>query len=454
MNEEKKLRKVMGGMSMFAMAAGSIIGPWLVMMQWWLSLSGPSIALAFVLTGLLCIPIGLVYGEMTSMLPNVGGPFVFIYNAFGKQAAFWGAWSLMLAYSTVIAFQLYAIGGLISYLWWPEMPHYALVIICLVLCLGFYFMNSRALSLSANAQIVMFFVLVIIGIGTMIAFVTHPTFSTANWTPFFQTGKSGFLTATALMVTMYFGFELIPQFAEESKYPVKKLWVPLVGSIIFCILFYSGLCIVNAGMMPFDGLKDMEMTSATLLKTHFGVGAQYAMAIATLLACLTCLNGFWLGSIRLMYSMGKARILPRWFSGLNESDVPSHSNLAILIIVFVFIAISGTRWLESLFTLMAIGVSICYLLSSMSFIRLRTIHPEWQRPWMAPGGKAMGLLAVFCSAVMAYYTFKYFDSTLWMLFVVYFIVLGGPVWLYLRHRRKQSPELYVITVPTGIIFKS
>ncbi len=98
-------------MSMFAMAAGSIIGPWLVMMQWWLSLSGPSIALAFVLTGLLCIPIGLVYGEMTSMLPNVGGPFVFIYNAFGKQAAFWGAWSLMLAYSTVIAFQLYAIGG-------------------------------------------------------------------------------------------------------------------------------------------------------------------------------------------------------------------------------------------------------------------------------------------------------------------------------------------------------
>jgi amino acid transporter len=451
MNEEKKLRKVMGGMSMFAMAAGSIIGPWLVMMQWWLSLSGPSIALAFVLTGLLCIPIGLVYGEMTSMLPNVGGPFVFIYNAFGKQAAFWGAWSLMLAYSTVIAFQLYAIGGLISYLWWPDMPHSALVVICLFLCLGFYFMNSRALSLSANAQIVMFFVLVIIGVGTMIAFITHPTFSTANWTPFFQTGKSGFLTATALMVTMYFGFELIPQFAEESKYPVKKLWVPLVGSIIFCILFYSGLCIVNSGMMPFDGLKDMEMTSATLLKTHFGVGAQYAMAIATLLACLTCLNGFWLGSARLMYSMGKARILPRWFSGLNKFDVPSHSNFAILFIVIIFIGLSGTRWLESLFTLMAIGVSICYLLSSLSFIRLRNKHPEWQRPWMAPGGIAMGVLAVICSAVMAFYTFKYFDFTLWMLFVIYFVVLGGPVWLYLRHRRKQSPEIYVINVPTGTV---
>jgi len=452
MNEEKQsLRKVMGGMSMFAMAAGSIIGPWLVMMQWWVSLSGPSIALAFVLTGILCIPIGLVYGEMTSMLPNVGGPFVFIYNAFGKEAAFWGAWSLMLAYATVIAFQLYAIGGLISYLWWPEMPHSALVIICLVLCLGFYYMNSRALSLSANLQIIMFFVLVVIGIGTIIAFITHPTFSTDNMTPFFQTGKSGFLTATALMVTMYFGFELIPQFAEESKYPVKKLWVPLIGSIIFCILFYSGLCIVNSGMLPFDELQKMEMTSASLLKIHYGVGAQYAMAIATLLACLTCLNGFWLGSIRLMYSMGKSRILPRWFSGLNDADVPSHSNLAILVIVFVFIAISGTRWLESLFTLMAIGVSICYLLSCMSFIQLRNKHPEWKRPWTAPGGNIMGLLAVLCSAVMGYYTFKYFDQTLWTLFFIYFIGLGGPVWLYLRYRRSQSPEDYVIKVPTGTV---
>ncbi len=452
MDEEKQaLRKVMGGMFLFAMAAGSIIGPWLVMMQWWISLSGPSIALAFVVTGLLCIPIGLVYGELTSMLPHVGGPFVFIHNAFGKEAAFWGAWSLMLAYSTVIAFQLYAIGGLISYLWWPEMPHSALVIICVALCLVFYFMNSRALSLSATAQFIMFLVLVVIGVGTIIAFVSHSTFSTDNWTPFFQTGGSGFLTATGLMVTMYFGFELIPQFAEESKYPVKKLWIPLVGSIIFCIIFYAGLCIVNSGMLPFDELTKTEMTSATLLKTHYGVGAQYAMAIATLFACLTCLNGFWLGSVRLMYGMGKSRILPRWFDGLNQYDVPSKANLAILLIVFVFIAISGTRWLESLFTLMAIGVAICYIVSCLSFIRLRNKHPEWQRPWTAPGGKAMGVIAVICGAVMAFYTFKYFDLTLWVMFVIYFGGLGVPIWAYLRYERKKYPDQYVIDVPTGTV---
>lgn len=106
-----------------------------------------------------------MYGELTSMLPHVGGFFVFIHNAFGKEAAFWGAWSFMLAYSAVIAFQLYAIGGLISYLWWPEMPH------------------------------------------------------------------------SALMVTMYFGFELIPQFAEESKYPVKSCGYHSSGLSYFVLSF-------------------------------------------------------------------------------------------------------------------------------------------------------------------------------------------------------------------------
>jgi len=63
----------------------------------------------------------------------------------------------------------------------------------------------------------------------------------------------------------------------------------------------------------------------------------------------------------------------------------------------------------------------------------------------------MGVLAVICSLVMAYYTFKYFDLTLWIMFLIYFVGLGGPVWGYLRYRRKQSPDLYVINVPTGTV---
>jgi hypothetical protein len=55
---------------LFAMAVASILGPWVVMSQFWYSVSGPSIALAFVVVGLICIPIGLVYGELSAMFEN------------------------------------------------------------------------------------------------------------------------------------------------------------------------------------------------------------------------------------------------------------------------------------------------------------------------------------------------------------------------------------------------
>ena len=82
---------------LLAMAVGAMIGPWVVMMQWWLQLSGPSIALAFTVLGIMCIPIALVYGEMTCHDPFTGGPFQYTHTAFGKHVAFWSTWMLLLA---------------------------------------------------------------------------------------------------------------------------------------------------------------------------------------------------------------------------------------------------------------------------------------------------------------------------------------------------------------------
>ncbi|MHC1604935.1 MAG: APC family permease [Candidatus Methanofastidiosia archaeon] len=443
-----KLTRSLSSWYLFAMATGAIIGPWLVMMQWWISLTGPSIALSFVVVGLMCVPIGLVYGEMTAMLPFVGGPFVFIQNAFGKETSYWASWSLLLSYTTVLSFQLMSLLAIIQYLWLPAMTLAQMMTIAAIIAISFAIMNSRELIISATAQFIMFIVLVVVAFTIMALFVAHPTFSTAHWHPFFQTGTGGFFTATALMVTMFFGFEIIPQFAEEAKYPVKNHWKLLVGSVLFCMVLYGGLCIVNCGMMPFDQIIETEMVSATIAGALYGRGAQYAIALANFFALATCLNGFWLASSRLLYSMGRARILPRQFDRLNKHHVPSTANWTILAVVLFFIAISGTDWLPYLFTLMAIGVSITYTVSSLSFIHLRNKYPNWKRPWKVPGGVATGVLAVVCGLLMCYYTVKYFDSMLWKMFIIYYII-GFVVWLFLRYERSRYPEEYVINVPTG-----
>ena len=251
------------------------------------------------------------------------------------------------------------------------------------------------------------------------------------------------------MVTMYFGFEIIPQFAEESKYPVKNHWKLIVGSIIFCMVFYGSICLANSGMGPFSEISATEMVSATIAGDLYGTWAQYAIAIANFMALATCLNGFWLAGSRLLYSMGKARVLPKQFDSLNKNKVPSLANWVILALTLFFIALSGTDWLPYIFTLMAIGVGITYTVSSLSFLKLRRDHPTWNRPWKVPGGNVTGVIAVCSGLLITYWTFKYFDTTLWELFILYYC-LGALVWLFLRFERNRYPDVYQENIPHGV----
>ena len=73
------------------------------------------------------------------------------------------------------------------------------------------------------------------------------------------------------------------------------------------MVFYSGLVIVDSGMAPWKEITGYAMVDATIAEQSFGRWFQYIIMIAALMAILTTLNGFWLASSRILYSMGKSR---------------------------------------------------------------------------------------------------------------------------------------------------
>jgi amino acid transporter len=435
---------------LLAMAIGAMIGPWVVMMQWWLQLSGPSIGLAFTLLGIMCIPIALVYGEMTSMLPVTGGPFVYTNTAFGKHVAFWSTWMLLLAYLSVLGFLIMATIQIIQYLWWPGMSQTQLVIIGIVIAVLVWLLASRSIEISATAQFWMTVVMVIIGIVIVLTFINLKRFDTANWHPFFPTGMDGFFTGAALMVTMYFGFELVPQFVQECNYPAPKFWKIILGSLAFCIVFYSILPIVDSGMAPWKVITEYQMVDATIAGQSIGRWAQYVIMLAALGAIITTLNGFWLASSRILYSMGKARILPRWFDHLNSKRVPSNAALVILGVCVFFMVASGTNWLAALLALMATGLGIAYLASSCAFVWLRAKHPEWVRPFRLPVGMLIGVLAIGASFVIFFYSAKYLDRLMWEVFAVY-CAIGALIWVIMIFQARANPKEYDVPAVHGVV---
>ena len=172
--------------------------------------------------------------------------------------------------------------------------------------------------------------------------------------------------------------------------------------------------------------------------------------IAALLAILTTLNGFWLASSRILYSMGKSRILPKWFDNLNDKNVPTHAALVILGVCIFFMVASGTNWLAALLALMSVGLGIAYFMSSLAFIELRRKHPEWVRPFKLPVGYLLGVLAVLVSFGIFYYSAKYLTRLMWEVFAVY-CVLGAVIWIIMLVQASRKPDEYNVPAVQGVL---
>ena len=119
----------------------------------------------------------------------------------------------------------------------------------------------------------------------------------------------------------------------------------------------------------------------------FGTWFKYIVAGVALLAIVTTLNGFWLASARILYSMGKARILPAWFDNLNKKDVPSHATWVILGVCIFFMVASGTNWLPALLALMATGLASRTRHRAVPSSSCAGNTRNGQRPWKLPVGQ-------------------------------------------------------------------
>jgi APA family basic amino acid/polyamine antiporter len=448
------------------------MGPWLILTSQWIGYTGASVTLAFVLCGLLCIPIALCYGELAGMFKSKGGSYEYVRTAYNREAGYWVSWTTMFTYIVLICFQIICVTMLTQYLMGEEFSKMVVVGIAVALMILMTVLNTRNLSVATSLQVIMFFVLIASGFVAMVLFITNGAFSLDNMGPFFQNGMmghndiigmdAGFLLAIAALVTMFFGFELIPQFAGEADYPANKHWKLMIGGILFVIAFDAMICFAEIGMQsPDPSMTSFEyisglyagngMVSAVLAEIYVGPWLHYLVAAANFCAMGCGLIGFWMGASRILHSMGKSGSLPRMFGKANKRGMPSVGNYFVLMMVFilVMIALSGPAWINATFSLMALGVGFTYFGVSMAFLKISKDHPNASRPWKAPGRKVIGYVAAASSlfmVVMMVYTVVNAaingDPTMAIMALVFFGIIG--VIRYLMKRDMSvNPDRYV-----------
>lgn len=425
---------------MLAMAVGIIVGPWMPQMPFWFSLSGPSISLVFLIIMVLAVPIILAYGELTSMLPFAGGGYNFARNALGFTPAWITGWFMILLYLSATAFMAPATARMLQALFMlTQLPESLIGLAGIGFMLAFSILNTFSVNASARLQFIMVFAMVAIGVATFIWFFSSEKWTTDNLTPFFTTGPTGFTVAVGVMFLMVIGFDCIPQLAEEANYPSRDMVWIMLASVFISETMFALICFANAGMASTTWITQQIVVSPEIARILDGEFAAVIMNLAGLLATLTCLNGFMIAASRVIFAMGRAKVLPPFLARTNRFDSPYAAVWLTFGMCSIFVLLGGENWLETLFIASSFAAGIVYSLSSLSAVVLRFKQPDWPRPFKMPGGSAMAILAT-CIAIGISISISFaMPEKSWLLFLGW-IILGFGIYAWMATKRRSDPE--------------
>jgi len=409
MSQRETLERSISFKDYVSIGFGAIIGiGWVIYAGEWLLDGGPVGAmLGFAIAGLLLLPIGACYAELTSAIPVAGGEVAFTYKAFGSLIAFLTAWALGLSYIAVTPFETIAIGALAEAMV-PAMVTDALYTVngykvsfsTLLpgLVAGFFltWLNYQGAGSSTRFQKwVMYVLLACTVVFTTVAFTKG---SVSNLSPMFATEGDFWAVAPSsiiavMVVAVWFmgGFDTIPQAAEESGVKMKpnQLGIAILVSIVMGALFYV-LIILALGMSVSPEQLGVMLQNKDVMPTaeifRVAFGYEWAMQLvlfAALLGLLSTLNGFYIAASRLLFSMARGGLLPHWFAKVHDTHGTPSNAILFVGAVSILGPFVGKAALSPIVNSSSLSFTAALFLTALSAIRLRQTASQLERPYRA-----------------------------------------------------------------------
>lgn len=419
-DNRSSLSRVLGRIDVFAIGFGTMVGwAWVMMATTWLTKAGfLGAILAFAIGTLIIMGVGAAYGELASALPLAGGEVVYIYRAMGGRAAWLVGWIMTFAYLGVAAWEgialatavdtilplggfvpLWDIAGYTVHLSWVAVGMAGAVVMLLLNLFG-----SRPaviFQVMGTAAVVLIAFLLLFG---------GMTFgSTANIGKSFQS-FNGFLYVFLMIPSMLIGFDVIPQSAEEMNIPPRAIGKMTLTCILFSALWYlviiTGLALAAPAEVRMSGIiPAADVISYMFQNETFGV----ILVLGGILGILTSWNGFFMGATRLIFAMGRAKLLPDMFGRVHPKYRTPWAATILVGAVCIAAPLLGRNaliWFMDISTFCSLFAYCCVCLA---FVLLRKKEPDLNRPFKVSFGLPAGG-AVTCIAML--YFIIYVQTTL------------------------------------------
>lgn len=453
--ERTILEKTLKPHWVWAIALGSAIG-WGAFVQPinWMKEAGPlGVILGFSIGAALMILIAVSYGVLIQSFPVSGGEFAYAYLSFGRLHSFISGWFLTLGYVCIVALNATAFSLMFKFIFPPIIESVYLytvagwevylpeIFIAVGILAIFGFFNIKGSGLSGRLQFI-FACFMVGGVVVLTLLVgAQPGSSIGNLEPLFVSGKTSIaavISIVAIAPWAFVGFDAVPQAAEEFDFPAKKAFMLIVYALVFAAAIYALMIIATGMVSPWEDVAAAGHLWGTgfVIESLLGPFGLILLAMALCMGIFTGLNGFILAGSRLLFAMGRAKILPAMFERVHPTHRTPYIAVLFTVALSSFAPFFGREALEWVVDMSSIGVSIAYLYTCYTAFMIfkvsknsKNMNPKINV--VAPFKKVLAGLGALASIV----------------FIGLLLVPGSPAFL-----GEKSLIALVLWVSIGIVF--
>ena len=405
----------------------------------------------WVVGGLLSLAGALSYAELAAALPEAGGEYAFLREAYGPMWGFIYSWTQMwVAKSGSIATLATGFFVYLSNFFAPldtvfytlplplgpnggplELRWGQLFAIALIAFLGW--LNYFGVKLGGDVQVAVTAIKVALIAVVIFAglFLGHP--HAASTTPVAAVTFSGFVAALVAALWAYDGWNNVSMVSSEIRNPQKNLPLALIGGTLAVILIYM---LANAAyfrvMTPHE-VAGADRVAADMMRKIWQAPGANAVSVAAMISIFAALNGSILTGSRVPYAAARegyffsaiGRVSPKYHTpGVSIWALSAWASVLVL-----------TGKYDDLFNLVIFASWILYGMTAAAVIVLRIRRPELVRPYRTLGYPVVPILFVAGASVLLLTTAH--DRPRESLMGIGLILLGLPFYFYWRKRARK-----------------
>jgi APA family basic amino acid/polyamine antiporter len=464
MNSENKnkngLIRQLGLFDAAMIMVGIVLGSGIFLTTGIMAQSIPSpglILLAWVVGGLLTLAGAFIYAELGAALPQAGGQYVYLREAYGSLIAFLFGWLLFLVYMTAgIAGLCVAFGEYFGY-FFPSLgidniifsadlnilgiKHYYVLsagqIIGVTIIIGLTAVNYIGVIFGKTVQNI----LTVTKIGTLLIFVILGLFI-GNKTEInlfiipqqsdFGIGQliMGFGVSLIAVSWAFDGWNNANLVAGEIKDPGRNIPRALIIGTLGVTLIYLLVNLVYFCALPMEELTGVVRIAEKASNALFGRTTTGVISAAILISVFGAINGSIFVGARVYYAMAKDGLFFKRVGEVHHRYKTPGFALIIQAVWASLITISGT--FEQIITF-AMFVSIMFwIAAAASVITLRKKYPDMPRPYKTWGYPVTPVIFIIASAGILINTL--FEKPVEALAGIAITVLGIPVYYFWKNR--------------------